>query len=135
MPDFEIEVTVRSYELDQFGHVNHSVYLNYLEHARWASLAAGGFPASALRSRDWAIHVIRIEVDYLKPCFQEQRLRIVTRSESFRKTAVTIGQEIFRVDDGPDASPAVRARVTTVFIGENGRPMRIPEDARIALGG
>lgn len=135
MTDFTTEWTVRSYELDQFGHVNHAVYLNYLEQARWESLAAGGFPASALRAEGWGIHVVRLEVDYRKPCFQDQRLRIRTRSESFRKTAVTIAQDIFRVADGPDAGPAVHALVTTVFIGANGRPMRIPARAREALGG
>ena len=29
---------VRGYELDSFGHVNHGVYVSYLEHARWKML-------------------------------------------------------------------------------------------------
>lgn len=32
---FEYNFTVRGYELDSYGHVNHAVYLNYLEQARW----------------------------------------------------------------------------------------------------
>ena len=27
-------LTVRPYECDSYGHVNHAVYVNYLEHAR-----------------------------------------------------------------------------------------------------
>jgi len=35
---FEYFVTVRGYELDSFGHVNNSVYLNYIEQAQWEIL-------------------------------------------------------------------------------------------------
>lgn len=31
-------VTVRGYELDSFGHLNNSVYLNYAEQAKWEFL-------------------------------------------------------------------------------------------------
>ncbi len=128
-------MTVRSYELDAFGHVNHAVYLNYLELARFDALEEGGFPPSALSENGWAIHVVRIEVDYAKPCVQGQALRIRTRVEQFRKTSMVIAQDIRRLDDGPDADPAVRARVTAVWIGDKGRPVRIPDWARTALGG
>ena len=135
MREFLREVTVRSYELDAFGHVNHAVYLNYLEIARFDALEEGGFPPSALAENGWAIHVVRVEVDYMKPCFQGQVLRIKTRVERFRKTSMIIAQQIYRVADGPEAEPAVRARVTTVWIGEGERPVRIPDWARTALSG
>ncbi len=32
---FSIEVDVRGYEIDSWGHVNNAVYLNWLELARW----------------------------------------------------------------------------------------------------
>ena len=32
---FKYTFKVRGYELDSFGHVNHAVYLNYMEQARW----------------------------------------------------------------------------------------------------
>ncbi len=135
MKEFVRDVTVRSYELDAFGHVNHAVYLNYLELARFVSLEAGGFPPSALAEGGWAIHVVRIEADYLKPAFQGQVLRIRTRVEQFRKTSMIIGQTIHRLDDDPESGPVLRARVTTVWIGEGGRPVRIPASARRALEG
>ncbi len=31
----KLEITVRGYEIDSFGHVNNAVYLNYCEQARW----------------------------------------------------------------------------------------------------
>lgn len=35
---FEYGFCVRGYELDSYGHVNNSVYLNYFEQARWEIL-------------------------------------------------------------------------------------------------
>ena len=35
---FEFNITARGYELDSFGHVNNSVYLNWMEEARWQIL-------------------------------------------------------------------------------------------------
>lgn len=133
--NFVSEMRVRGYELDQFGHVNHAIYLNYLEQARWDALEQGGFSHRDLRDRGWGIHIVRVELEYLKPCHQGEILRIVTRMEEFRGTSMTIGQEIFRTSDGDDASPAVRGTVVAVWIGEDGRPMRIPEAGRTALGG
>ena len=38
MPVAEVVIEVRTSELDSFGHVNHAVYLNYFEHARFEAL-------------------------------------------------------------------------------------------------
>lgn len=32
---FNYQLSVRGYELDAYGHVNHAVYVNYFEQARW----------------------------------------------------------------------------------------------------
>lgn len=135
MKEFVCELRVRGYELDSFGHVNHATYLNYLEHARWEALDEGGFSYETLRAQGWAIHVARAEVRYLKPCFEGQLLRIRTHVQQFRNTSMLLAQEIRRATDGPDATPAVQSLVTAVFIGANGRPMRIPPAAKQALGG
>jgi YbgC/YbaW family acyl-CoA thioester hydrolase len=121
--------------MDSFGHVNHATYLSYLEQARWDALEAGGFTSDDLRREGWGIHVVRAEVDYLKPCRQGQLLRIVTRPERLRGTSMVFSHEIHRADDEPETGPAVRANVTLVWIGTNGRPMRIPDVPRRALGG
>ncbi|MEX0856072.1 MAG: thioesterase family protein [Gemmatimonadota bacterium] len=135
MPSFETRIRVRSYELDGLGHVNHAVYLNYLEQARYDAMEAGGFPHTAVLGRGWGIYVVRIEVDYRRQCFQGDHLRILTGVEHFRKVSMTIGQQIHRSGEGEtDGEPAVTARVTLVWIDERGRPMRVPPEARRALG-
>lgn len=134
MRTFETTLRVRSYELDALGHVNHAVYLNYLEQARYDAMEAGGFPHTAVLGRGWGIFVVRIEADYRKQCFQGDRLRIRTRVEAFRKVTMILRHEILREEEGPAAEPALVARVTLVWIGADGRPMRIPPEARRALG-
>ena len=71
-------IDARSYELDSFGHVNHAVHLNYFEQARFEALAGCGFTYDELARRGWAIHVVRIEVDYLSEVLLGDRLRIRT---------------------------------------------------------
>lgn len=131
-PTSEALIEVRSYELDSFGHVNHAVFLNYLEHGRFTALRDAGFPYEAILARGWGVYVVRIEVDYLKEARLGQRLRVRTWAHSFKRTSMVLAQEI-RLAEEPVV--LTRARVTAVFVGEDRRPMRVPEEVRAGLGG
>jgi acyl-CoA thioester hydrolase len=39
---FRVQITVRGYEIDAQGHLSGVVYLQYGEHARWASRTDAG---------------------------------------------------------------------------------------------
>jgi acyl-CoA thioester hydrolase len=132
-PVAETTITVRSPEIDSFGHVNHAVFLNYLEHARYEALEAAGFSWPVLQERDWQIYVVRIEVDYLAQARRGEKLLIRTWAEGFRRTTMTLAQEIVRADE-PDVT-VVRSRVVAVWIGPNRRPMRVPPDVQAGLSG
>jgi YbgC/YbaW family acyl-CoA thioester hydrolase len=126
-------VDVRSYELDSFGHANHAVYLNWLEYGRFDALAQAGFPYQDIVARGWGIYVVRIEVDYIREASLGERLRIHTWADGYRRTSMVLMQRI-----GLESNPSLevaRARVTTVWIGPDGRPMRVPVDVRRRLGG
>ncbi len=154
---------VRSYELDGLGHLNHAVFLNYLEQARFDALAAGGFPVEAMEDRGWGVHVVRIEIDYRRECRFGDHIIARTFVENFRNTSMTIHQALYRFRPGlpateTDAPPAsmpelagpmrlddavalnldaaelaAEARVVAVWVGSDGKPMRIPEEVREAL--
>lgn len=131
-PVTETTVTVRSGEIDSFGHVNHAVFLHYFEHARFEALEAAGFRWPLLQENDWHIYVVRIEVDYVAQARRGETLTVRTWAEGFRRTTMILGQEIVRQD--PDALTVVaRARVTAVWIGPDRRPMRVPELVRAGL--
>jgi thioesterase III len=157
---FSSPVTVRSYELDALGHVNNAVYLNYLEYSRFNALASGGFPLAEMERRQWAVHVVRIEVDYRRECRFEDRLLVRTGVERFRNSSMILRQELHRfppevastpllerllsapreLDPDTDLSElleqgeaALSARIVAVWVGPDGRPMRIPDEVRDAL--
>jgi acyl-CoA thioester hydrolase len=128
----ETRVSVRSYELDSFGHLNHAVYLNHFEHARFQALAERGFSPRTMAERNEAVHVVRIEVDYRAEAFLGQEMVIRTRPVSSRTTSMVLHQEAAAAD-APERIFA-DARVVAVWIGPDGRPVRIPDDVRRALG-
>ena len=130
-PVSETHIGVRTSELDSFGHVNHAVYLNYFEHARFEALKWAGFPWDTLAERGWAIFVVRIEVDYLAETHREDQLLIRTWADSFRRTSMVLAQDMLR-DDGSGTIVA-RARVTAVWIGPERTPMRVPPEVREGL--
>jgi YbgC/YbaW family acyl-CoA thioester hydrolase len=132
-----VVLEARAYELDSFGHVNHAVHLNYFEQARFQVLARCGFTYDELARRGWAIHVIRIEVDYLSEVLLGDQLRIRTWAEGFSRTSMVMLQEARRDprEGEADTTPVARARVVVVWIGENGRPIRVPAEAREAFEG
>jgi YbgC/YbaW family acyl-CoA thioester hydrolase len=132
-PVSETPIVVRSGEIDSFGHVNHAVFLHYLEHARFEALEAAGFSWPVLAERQWRIFVVRIEVDYIAEAHRGDRLVVRTWAEGFRRTMMTLAQEIVR--EGQPSCVLTRARVTAVWIGPDRRPMRVPEEVRLGLGG
>lgn len=131
VPVSETVIGVRMPELDSFGHVNHAVFLNYLEHARFKALREAGFSWDVLDERQWSIFVVRIEVDYLAEATRGDRLLIRTWADSFRRTSMVLAQEIVRAGD-PDTVVA-RSRVTAVWIGPDRKPMRLPPGLKIGL--
>jgi len=129
---FECTLQVRGYELDGNNHVNHAVYLNYFEQARFLALEVGGLALPSLAERGWGIHVVRIEVDYRRQLRLGDRVRLETWVEEWKTSRMVIRQTA--TSDGHDVAVA-EARVVAVWIGPDGKPMRIPQEGRAALGG
>jgi len=132
-PVSETPITVRGPELDSCGHVNHAVFLNYLEHGRFEALEKSGLSWSRLDETGRSIFVVRIEVDYLEEAKRGQQLLVRTWAQSFRRTSMVLGQEIVR-EETPQ-SVVVRAAVTAVWIGANRKPQRVPEEVQRGLLG
>jgi YbgC/YbaW family acyl-CoA thioester hydrolase len=142
---------VRSYELDGLGHLNHAVFLNYFEQARFDTLEQVGMSPSELETRGWGVHVVRVEVDFRRECRQGDSLRVRTWVESMRNSSMVLRQRMDRRSTEADGESAgedrestgvdrqstgevvAEARVVAVWVRRGKGPMRIPEDVRISL--
>ncbi|MDR3607328.1 MAG: thioesterase family protein [Oligoflexia bacterium] len=122
MKTYRCQLEVRGYELDSFGHVNHGVYLNYFEHARWKMLAEEGITLELItRDKRWPV-IAQIEVRYLKPTFMGDQLEIQTRVIEQSRARFTLEQMIYR-----DGVLVTSATVKSVVVNENGRPVEMTE--------
>jgi acyl-CoA thioester hydrolase len=63
---FSIRVTVRNYEIDFMGHVNHAVYHQYAEHARAEHLRAAGFDLIEQRRSEVGVVLLESRIRYLR---------------------------------------------------------------------
>ena len=116
---------VRGYELDGFGHVNHAVYFNYLEHARWEMLTLAEITLAKFNEwKRWPV-VAEIQASYLKPTFMGEKLDVESQIVETGKTNFMIEQTILR-----NAVPVFKAKVRIVMVDEKGRPGAMPEQCK-----
>lgn len=118
---YHCNLEVRGYELDSFGHVNHAIYISYLEHARWKMLAEEKITLERFQEwKRWPV-IAAIEANYLKPTFLGDQLDIRTKVIEHTKTTFSFEQVIYRKE-----TPVFKAKVRAVMVNEKGRPAELP---------
>jgi len=124
-------------DLDQLGHVNNVVYVDYLQEARVDMLRAHGRGPRALAD---GLVVVRHEVTYLKPLtFAFRPVSIECWVTEIKAATFTMAYEIFHDTpgaDGRDGDRIVYVRATTVltpFVFAEERPRRITAEERAVL--
>jgi acyl-CoA thioester hydrolase len=121
---FEHPVDIRWRDVDAFGHVNHAVFLTYLEEGRDAFLAQalGGDP-------DYV--VVRIEVDLRAEVrYPDRRVTVRIEAERLGATSLTTRETVLT----PAPQVAAEARVVTVRWDPGRRkPIRFSDAERAQL--
>jgi acyl-CoA thioester hydrolase len=119
-------------DLDQLGHVNNVVYVDYLQEARVDMLRAHGRGPERLAE---GLVVARHEVTYLKPLtFDFRPVSIECWVTDVKAASFTMAYEIFH--DAPEGDRVVYLRATTVltpYVFAEERPRRITPEERAAL--
>jgi YbgC/YbaW family acyl-CoA thioester hydrolase len=140
---FETFFRVRFHEVDALGHVNNAAYLNYLEQAAIDHATFIGLGLERLQALGGVFVARRHEIDFLKPTFAGDLLRVVTWLDEPRGARVDrhylVFRELGRMADVPvggrrlvwsgataNDAPAVRATTEWVFANFQGQPRRIP---------
>ena len=122
---FRTEFQVRGYELDGYGHVNHSVYLQYAEYARWCMIeeAAGG--AKYFQKHGVAPVVVRVEIDYREPSYLAEWIVVETQLIEYRTRVARMRQTMKKRDTGKVAAEEI---VTFLVVDAQGKAVTLPPD-------
>jgi acyl-CoA thioester hydrolase len=123
---FEHQVSLRWRDTDALGHVNHAVFLTYLEEGRDA------FYVQAL-GRDPHYVVVRVEIDLRAEVrYDDRQLRVRIAVERVGTTSLTTRETILT----PAGVTAAEARVVTVLWDANARkPVAFTAGERARLAG
>ena len=121
---FEHQVSLRWRDVDALGHVNHAVFLTYLEEGRDA------FYVQAL-SRDPHYVVARVEIDLRAEVrYTDRQLRVRIEVERVGTTSLTTREAVLT----PAGATAAEARVVTVLWDADARkPVAFAEQERARL--
>jgi acyl-CoA thioester hydrolase len=124
------QLTVRLYECDPLGHVNHAVYVHYFETGRIDAMAAAGLPFADILKQGYTVVASDIFVQYKAPAFADDILDVQSYITSFRGARMTWQQELYRQRDG---ELLALAEVNGAFTRADGRPVRVPPAMRTLL--
>ena len=122
-PTFELTFTALPEHIDELGHVNNAVWVQWMELvavAHWRSVADPG------HQDDYFWVVVRHEIDYLRAVLEGERI--------IARTWVGDAPQGARFDRhmefiGEDGKPRVRARTQWAIIDKAlGRPIRVPTE-------
>ena len=122
-PVFEMVLTAGPEHIDELGHVNNAVWVQWIQQvavAHWEAVA----PEAHKDAYFWV--VVRHEVDYLRPALAGDRIAARTWVADAPQGARF---ERFMEFAGADGKICVRARTQWAIIDKAaGRPIRVPAD-------
>ena len=122
-PTFELSLTAGPEHIDELGHVNNAVWVQWIQQvavAHWEAVA----PPAHKNAYFWV--VVRHEVDYLRPAHEGDAITA--------RTWVADAPQGARFDrftefTGPYGKACVRSRTQWAIIDRaSGRPIRVPAD-------
>jgi acyl-CoA thioester hydrolase len=119
-------LTVRSYELDSFGHVNNGTYPHYLEAARCDYLKEAGIHFDDFRKWKKFPVIAKVTIEYKAPAYYQEVLHIDAIVKNLGKSSCVYEYKITK-DDG---TLVANAETLMVFVNEHGKPCYMPEKVR-----
>ena len=118
-------------DTDLAGIVYYANYLKFIERARTEALLEAGIDQVALERDEGSVFAVRaLSVEFVAPARFQDVLTVLTTAEAVAGARARLIQEVRR-----DDALLVSAAVDVVCIGRDGRPRRLPDAVRAALGG
>lgn len=126
MSGYSVRWPVRQYQLDQFGHVNNAVYLNWIEQVATDHAEAIGFGSAWAQAQDRAWVVREHRITYRRPLGYGDVVLVTTIPERLSGARGWRRTEVHRESDGVLVVEAVTE--WTWIRTSDGRPARLPAD-------
>ncbi|HEX8140976.1 MAG TPA: thioesterase family protein [Pyrinomonadaceae bacterium] len=114
---------VQTYELDTAHHVNHAVYLNWVEQAYFDALRAAGHGAERRRVEGWLALQGGHDIQYLEPAFDADEIEITSWVSELGRVRGAWTHEIYSGDRG---RLLAREYSLGVFVDSEGKPRPAP---------
>ena len=125
---YSYELIVPESAVDQNGHVNNVVYVQWMQDvAVLHSDSVGGTNAMNEAGGTWVVHSHKVE--YLSPAFADDEIVLMTWVVNFRKVRSIRRHKFFRKNDN---KLLARGETEWVFVdAESGRPRMIPKELSV----
>ena len=122
--NFFHKIKVYYEDTDSGGVVYYANYLKFLERARTEALFSIGYSNKKIKEKFNSLIIVKsCNIDYKKPANLEDELKIRSFVKSITKTSFFMNQIISR-----DEEIIVEAQIHLVFVNENGKPVKIPDE-------
>ena len=118
-----VDLKVRFYELDPYGHLNHSAFIQYFETGRVELLEEVGLGLDEFADRGYRFAVNRIETSFLRPVRAGDVITVETEVLQVRRASSLWRQRLLRGDE-----VVARQQVRAAITDETGKPVRVPDD-------
>jgi acyl-CoA thioester hydrolase len=113
---------VRFSEIDPYRHVNHAVYVSWLEAGRVEALENHGLGLELLLADGVQIVITAIDVKFKRPAVAGDTVTVETSVAEVRRASSTWEQRVVRGEE-----LLVSALVTIAVCDDTGRPVRPPD--------
>ena len=122
--NFFHKIKVYYEDTDSGGVVYYANYLKFLERARTEALFSIGYSNKKIKEKFNSLIIVKsCNIDYKISANLEDELKIRSFVKSITKTSFFMNQIISR-----DEEIIVEAQIHLVFINENGKPVKIPDE-------
>ena len=128
MPAHRLDVKVRFYELDPYGHLNHSAYIQFFETGRVEMLEQVGLDLESFARRGYRFVVNRIETTFERPVHANETVTVETEVVELRRASSLWRQRLVR-----DGEVVARQELRAAITNNEGRPVRAPDYLAEAL--
>jgi acyl-CoA thioester hydrolase len=128
---FTKKFTIPGDAIDELGHVSNLKYIAWMQDIAIQHSAAKGWPVERYL-QNGAVWVVRSHfVTYLKPAFEGETITLQTWVAEMKQRSSLRKYLVLRTND---ENVLVEAETNWVYVDrQTGRPLRIPEDLRVAF--